>query len=103
MAADNMSYLGPEQAREFDSALLEEYKFSAAQLFEVAGLYCAHAVAKCYPLKEEGRGEVGGGGGGGGRVLVVCGPGNNGGDGLVAAHHLLFMVSLQIRSRCGCL
>ena len=42
---------------------------------ELAGLSCAHAIAKVYPSPEK-------------PVLVVCGPGNNGGDGLVCARHL---------------
>jgi NAD(P)H-hydrate repair Nnr-like enzyme with NAD(P)H-hydrate epimerase domain len=43
---------------------------------ELAGLACAQALEKCYPVKEYPR------------VLVCCGPGNQGGDGLVAARHL---------------
>ena len=79
---NGVTYLGQEAAREFDNALFNEYQFSIDQLMEVAGLCCAHAVGRAYPLIEGGR-----------RVLVVCGPGNNGGDGLVAARHLLFLVS----------
>ncbi|VDN41698.1 unnamed protein product [Gongylonema pulchrum] len=40
---------------------------------ELAGLSCAHAVARSYDK---------------GKVLVLSGPGNNGGDGLVCARHL---------------
>merc|ERR1719361_2186290 len=40
---------------------------------ELAGLACAHAVAKVYPATAQ-------------PVLIVVGPGNNGGDGLVMAH-----------------
>lgn len=69
-----VKYLGQEEAINVDVELFNEYKFSVDQLMELAGLSCAHAVAKSYP--------------GGGKVLVCCGPGNNGGDGLVAARHL---------------
>ena len=79
-----VTYLGQEAARELDNVLFDEYKFSVDQLMEVAGLCCAHAVGRAYPLHGERKG---------GRVLVICGPGNNGGDGLVAARHLLFLVS----------
>lgn len=50
---------------------------------ELAGLSCAVAIAKSYPL-----------GVSGGKVLVLAGPGNNGGDGLVCARHLKLFVSL---------
>lgn len=43
---------------------------------ELAGLSCAQAVARSFPLPTHRR------------VLVICGPGNQGGDGLVAARHL---------------
>ena len=43
---------------------------------ELAGLACAHAVAKVYPKVSQSP------------VLIVAGPGNNGGDGLVMARHL---------------
>lgn len=66
--------LGQEEAINIDLELFNEYKFSVDQLMELAGLSCAHAIAKSYP--------------GGGNVLICCGPGNNGGDGLVAARHL---------------
>nr|CAH7721202.1 unnamed protein product [Callosobruchus chinensis] len=45
---------------------------------ELAGLSCATAIAKCYPLSAIGNKSI----------LVCCGPGNNGGDGLVCARHL---------------
>ena len=83
-SSGHVTYLGQEAARELDNVLFDEYKFSIDQLMEVAGLCCAHAVGRAYPLQDKGEG---------GRVLVVCGPGNNGGDGLVAARHLLFLVS----------
>ncbi|KAG9355245.1 hypothetical protein JZ751_000083 [Albula glossodonta] len=50
------------------------------QLMELAGLSCATAVAKAYPLDSLVKATP--------SVLVVCGPGNNGGDGLVCARHL---------------
>ena len=51
--------------------------FSIDQLMELAGLSCAEALARAYPLDA-----------GNENVLIVAGPGNNGGDGLVAARHL---------------
>jgi hypothetical protein len=82
-------YLGQEEAREFDNCLFNDYQFSIDQLMEVAGLCVAQAVVRSYPASEVGVASP--------RVLVVCGPGNNGGDGLVAARHLLFMVSLSLQ------
>ncbi|VDD89763.1 unnamed protein product [Enterobius vermicularis] len=62
-----------DEAINIDKELFTEYGFSVDQLMELAGLSCAHAVAKKYPP---------------GKVLVIVGPGNNGGDGLVCARHL---------------
>ncbi|CAH8474253.1 unnamed protein product [Schistosoma haematobium] len=47
---------------------------------ELAGLSCAVAINKAYPLNKLTKSN--------GSVLVFCGPGNNGGDGLVCARHL---------------
>jgi len=69
-----VKHLGQEEAINVDQELFNEYKFSVDQLMELAGLSCAHALAKVYPDAVN--------------ILVCCGPGNNGGDGLVAARHL---------------
>ena len=71
--------LGQDEAVALDQELFNEYAFSVDQLMELAGLSCAHAVAKAFP---EHRGQ---------RVMVLCGPGNNGGDGLVCARHLAML------------
>ncbi|XP_039499004.1 NAD(P)H-hydrate epimerase [Drosophila santomea] len=75
----DLKYLNQKEAIEVDQELFTEYKFSVDQLMELAGLSCAHAVAKCFPAEKHPR------------ILVCCGPGNNGGDGLVAARHLSLM------------
>ncbi|XP_048476296.1 NAD(P)H-hydrate epimerase-like [Rhincodon typus] len=81
----SVKYLGQEEAQAIDQELFSEYKFSVDQLMELAGLSCATAIAKAYPLSSL-RKETP-------TVLVLCGPGNNGGDGLVCARHLKLFVS----------
>lgn len=78
--AVNMKYLNQEEATNIDLELFNEYKYSVDQLMELAGLSCAHAVAKCYQQNELKK-----------RILICCGPGNNGGDGLVCARHLAIL------------
>ena len=59
----------------------EEYKYTLAQLMELAGLSVAQSTH--HFIENELRrspAET--------RILTVCGPGNNGGDGIVAARHL---------------
>ncbi|XP_069796407.1 NAD(P)H-hydrate epimerase [Narcine bancroftii] len=75
-----LKYLGQEEAQCIDQELFTEYRFSVDQLMELAGLSCATAIAKAYPLTSLRKEKP--------TVLVVCGPGNNGGDGLVCARHL---------------
>jgi NAD(P)H-hydrate epimerase len=72
-----VSYHGQEDSQKIDNCLFFEYQYSIDQLMEIAGLCCAQALARVYPVSHHSK------------VLVVCGPGNNGGDGLVAARHLL--------------
>ncbi|ROL45054.1 NAD(P)H-hydrate epimerase [Anabarilius grahami] len=72
--ANTIKYLGQEEAQHIDEELFNEYCFSVDQLMELAGLSCATAVSKGYPLQSLLRSPP--------RVLVICGPGNNGGDGL---------------------
>ncbi|XP_042296045.1 NAD(P)H-hydrate epimerase [Sceloporus undulatus] len=72
--------LGQKEAQAIDQELFEEYKFSVDQLMELAGLSCATAIAKAYPVSSFTVSPP--------AVLVICGPGNNGGDGLVCARHL---------------
>jgi len=76
--AQSIRYLNQEEATAIDKELFNEYRFSVDQLMELAGLSCAVAIAKAYPLNQLS----------GSKVLVVAGPGNNGGDGLVCARHL---------------
>ncbi|KAG7457943.1 hypothetical protein MATL_G00232570 [Megalops atlanticus] len=78
--AQPIKYLGQEEAQRIDEELFTEYCFSVDQLMELAGLSCATAIAKAYPLSSLVKATP--------SVLVVCGPGNNGGDGLVCARHL---------------
>lgn len=73
-----MKYLNQADATQIDVDLFTEYKYSVDQLMELAGLSCAHAIAKCYQPASR-------------VVLVCCGPGNNGGDGLVCARHLALL------------
>lgn len=75
-----LKFLGQEEAQAIDQELFDEYKFSVDQLMELAGLSCASAIAKAYPLSSLQKQTP--------AVLVLCGPGNNGGDGLVCARHL---------------
>jgi NAD(P)H-hydrate repair Nnr-like enzyme with NAD(P)H-hydrate epimerase domain len=75
----SLRYLTGKEAFNIDVELMSKYAFSIDQLMELAGLSCASAIHKKYPLPSYRR------------VLIVCGPGNNGGDGLVAARHLTHM------------
>ena len=70
-----VKYLNQQEAVNVDLELFNSYNYSVIQLMELAGLACAHAVAKVYPASAQ-------------PVLIVVGPGNNGGDGLVMARHL---------------
>ncbi|KAK7073307.1 NAD(P)H-hydrate epimerase [Halocaridina rubra] len=76
MSMSSLRYLNQEEAINVDLELFNEYQFSVDQLMELAGLSCAHAIAKAYN-PEAGK-----------SVLICCGPGNNGGDGLVCSRHL---------------
>ncbi|KAM9776278.1 LOW QUALITY PROTEIN: NAD(P)H-hydrate epimerase-like, partial [Syngnathus typhle] len=67
-------------AQRIDEELFSEYGFSVDQLMELAGLSCATAITRAYPLSSLVKPKP--------TVLVICGPGNNGGDGLVCARHL---------------
>ncbi|KAI3358128.1 hypothetical protein L3Q82_003128 [Scortum barcoo] len=78
--AQTIKYLGQEEAQHIDEELFSEYGFSVDQLMELAGLSCATAVARAYPLTSLVKARP--------SLLVICGPGNNGGDGLVCARHL---------------
>ncbi|KAK4473925.1 hypothetical protein MN116_003249 [Schistosoma mekongi] len=75
-----VSYLSQAEAQQVDNELFTEYAFSVDQLMELAGLSCATAINKAYPLNKLTKAN--------GSILVFCGPGNNGGDGLVCARHL---------------
>ncbi|KAL7418608.1 hypothetical protein Q5752_007066 [Cryptotrichosporon argae] len=73
----SLKYITQKVAQQIDDELMSASgAFSLDQLMELAGLSCAQALAKTFPLPKYRR------------VLVCCGPGNQGGDGLVAARHL---------------
>ncbi|XP_039977384.1 NAD(P)H-hydrate epimerase [Xiphias gladius] len=78
--AQTIKYLGQEEAQHIDEELFSEYGFSVDQLMELAGLSCATAITRAYPLTSLVKARP--------SLLVICGPGNNGGDGLVCARHL---------------
>ncbi|KAM8840305.1 NAD(P)H-hydrate epimerase isoform 1-T2 [Spinachia spinachia] len=77
---ESIKYLGQEEAQHIDGELFSEYGFSVDQLMELAGLACATAIARAYPITSLVKARP--------SLLVICGPGNNGGDGLVCARHL---------------
>ncbi|XP_043995491.1 NAD(P)H-hydrate epimerase [Gambusia affinis] len=78
--AHGVRHLGQEEAQKIDEELFSEFGFSVDQLMELAGLSCATAVTRAYPLSSLVKARP--------SLLVICGPGNNGGDGLVCARHL---------------
>lgn len=63
-----MKFLNQAEATNIDFELFNEYKFSVDQLMELAGLSCAHAIVKCFPLENLPSKNV----------LICVGPGNNG-------------------------
>ncbi|XP_068189510.1 NAD(P)H-hydrate epimerase-like [Antennarius striatus] len=78
--AQTVKYVGQKEAQCINEKLLSEYGFSVDQLMELAGLSCATAVTREYPVTSLVKARP--------SLLVICGPGNNGGDGLVCARHL---------------
>merc|ERR1719273_2140175 len=49
--------LNQDEAINIDQELFTDYRFSVDQLMELAGLSCAHAIAKCYPFENETEGD----------------------------------------------
>ena len=76
-----VKYLKQSEAINVDKELFDNYKFSVDQLMELAGLSCAIAISKCYPVLENCSKKI----------LVCCGPGNNGGDGLVSIRFIFLL------------
>ncbi|XP_071788213.1 NAD(P)H-hydrate epimerase-like isoform X2 [Asterias amurensis] len=74
------TFISQKEAIAIDEELFSTYCYSLDQLMELAGLSCATAIAKAYPINSLTKSEP--------TVLICCGPGNNGGDGLVCARHL---------------
>jgi hypothetical protein len=89
-----IKYLNQEEATNIDLELFNEYKFSVDQLMELAGLSCAHAVAKEFAVDEKSKNEV----------LIVVGPGNNGERRQrfkLTFHNIKFAI-VPFRRRCTC-
>lgn len=47
-----INYLNQKQAINVDLELFNDYKFSVDQLMELAGLACAHSIAKVFPINK---------------------------------------------------
>ncbi|VDO42520.1 unnamed protein product [Brugia timori] len=77
---NDVSFISQYDAIALDRELFSTYAFNVDQLMELAGLSCAHAIARSCDR---------------GKILIICGPGNNGGDGFVCARHLTFLVSMR--------
>lgn len=65
-----IKYINQEEATNIDLELFNEYKFSVSQLMELAGLSCAHALVKEFPIIADANDDN--------EVLILAGPGNNG-------------------------
>lgn len=63
-----IKYLNQDEATNIDLDLFSTYQFSVDQLMELAGLSCAHAIYKEFPIDDKSSNEV----------LIIAGPGNNG-------------------------
>lgn len=64
----SLKYLNQAEATNIDVELFVDYKFSVDQLMELAGLACAHAIAKEFSVEQDENDKI----------LVLAGPGNNG-------------------------